>query len=135
MLKVRLQRVGRKNDPAFRLVLTDSKNSTKSGRTIEVLGSYNARRGEPALKEDRIKYWLSVGAKPSPTVHNLLISGNVITGKKVNVLPKKSLPVEVPAQEGSPAPSAEVKQEGSPEITPPSAASEEKAAASETSAA
>ncbi len=88
MLKVRLQRVGRKNDPSFRVVVTDSKNGPKSGKFIEVLGSYDARKGEPILKEERIKYWLSVGAKTSGTLHNLLISRKMIEGKKINVLPK-----------------------------------------------
>ena len=40
MLKVRLQRIGRKNDPSFRVVLTDSKNSTKSGKFLEILGNF-----------------------------------------------------------------------------------------------
>ena len=92
MLKIRLQRVGRKNDPSFRLVLTDSKNATRSGKFLEILGAYSARQGEPSLNGDRIKYWISVGAKPSDTVHNLLITKKVVTGKKVNVLPKKTVP-------------------------------------------
>jgi ribosomal protein S16 len=37
MLKIRLQRVGRKHEPTFRVVLTDSQNSTKSGRMLEIL--------------------------------------------------------------------------------------------------
>ena len=89
MLKIRLQRIGRKNDPAFRVVLTDSKNSTKSGRFLEILGTYNPKAGEKILKNDRIKHWLSVGAKLSDTMHNFLVHDNVIEGKKVNVLPKK----------------------------------------------
>ncbi|MBY0376838.1 30S ribosomal protein S16, partial [Patescibacteria group bacterium] len=44
-VKIRLQRIGRKNDPAFRVVLTDSKNSTKSGRFLEILGTYNPKAG------------------------------------------------------------------------------------------
>ena len=90
MLKIRLQRVGRKNDPSFRVVLTDSKNATRSNKFHEILGSYNARHGEPVLKADRIKYWIGVGAQPSGTVHNLLVGGKIITGKKINVLSKKS---------------------------------------------
>ncbi len=92
MLTIRLQRVGRKNDPSFRVVLTDSKNATRSGSFLEILGSYSARQGTPVIKADRVKYWMSVGAKPSDTVHNLLISEKVITGKKINVLPRKSPP-------------------------------------------
>ncbi|MCX6735510.1 MAG: 30S ribosomal protein S16 [Candidatus Parcubacteria bacterium] len=90
MLKIRLQRVGRKNDPSFRVVLTDSKNATRSNKFKEILGSYNARQGEPVIKGDRVAYWMSVGAKPSGTVHNLLISSKIISGKKINVLSKKS---------------------------------------------
>jgi small subunit ribosomal protein S16 len=92
MLKIRLQRVGRKNDPSFRVVLTDSKNATRSGKFLEILGSYSARQGEPVLSSERVKYWMSVGAKPSNTVHNLLIKEKVISGKKINVLPKKTVP-------------------------------------------
>ncbi|OGI56935.1 30S ribosomal protein S16 [Candidatus Nomurabacteria bacterium RIFCSPHIGHO2_02_FULL_37_13] len=89
MLKIRLQRIGRKNDPAFRVVLTDSKNSTKSGRFLEILGTYNPKAGEKNLENDRIKYWISKGAKCSNTMHNFLVHDKVIEGKKINVLPKK----------------------------------------------
>lgn len=89
MLKIRLQRIGRKNDPSFRAVLTDSKNSTKSGRFLEILGTYNPKAGEKNLNADRIKYWMGKGAKCSDTMHNFLVHDKVIVGKKVNVLPKK----------------------------------------------
>lgn len=89
MLKIRLQRIGRKNDPAFRAVLTDSKNSTKSGKFLEILGTYNPKAGEKNLLSDRIKYWLGQGAKCSDTMHNFLVQDKIISGKKVNVLPKK----------------------------------------------
>jgi small subunit ribosomal protein S16 len=89
MLKIRLQRIGRKNDPAFRAVLTDSKNSTKSGRFLEILGTYNPKAGEKKLDGERIKYWMSKGAKCSDTMHNFLIHEKIVSGKKINVLPKK----------------------------------------------
>jgi len=93
MLKIRLQRIGRKNDPAFRVVLTDSKNSTKSGKFLELLGTYDPKIAEKKnrikLIEDRIKHWMSVGAQCSDTVHNFLVHNKIIEGKKVNVLPKK----------------------------------------------
>ncbi len=90
MLKIRLQRVGRKHEPSFRLVLTDSKNSTKSGRSLETLGNYDARRGEKAeFKSERILYWLSKGAQTSTTVHNLLVTKDIVKGKKKNSLPLK----------------------------------------------
>lgn len=90
MLKIRLQRIGRKNDPAFRVVLTDSKNAAKSGKFKEILGSYNLKVGEVVFKADRIVYWMSKGAQVSDTVHNFLVHQKIIPGKKKNVLSKKS---------------------------------------------
>jgi small subunit ribosomal protein S16 len=89
MLKIRLQRVGRKHEPTFRVVLTDSKNSTKSGKIHEILGSYDPRKKTEAFQGDRIKDWMSKGAQLSGTIHNLLISHKIIDGKKINVLPHK----------------------------------------------
>lgn len=88
MLKIRLQRVGRKHEPSFRLVLTDSKNSTKSGRFKEVLGSYDPRKSTDSLDAERIKYWLSQGVSPTNTVHNLLVKHRIINAKKINVSAK-----------------------------------------------
>ncbi len=89
MLKIRLQRIGRTNDPAFRAVLTDSKNGTKSGKFLEIVGTYNPKMGETNFKSERIQYWISKGAQPSNTMHNFLVSKGIIEGKKKNVLPKK----------------------------------------------
>lgn len=91
MLKIRLQRVGRKNEPSFRVVLVDSKMGPKSGKALEVLGSHDFRegKGNNSLKADKIKYWVSKGAQVSETMHNLLVAEKIITGKKINVLPKK----------------------------------------------
>ena len=91
MLKILLQRIGRKNDPAFRVVLTNSKNSTKSGKFLEIVGTYNPKTKEKSFKEDRIKYWISKGAKTSDTVHNFLVDQKVILDKKINVLPMKKI--------------------------------------------
>ncbi len=92
MLMIRLQRIGRKNEPSFRLVLTDSKNAAKSGKFLEILGSHNFRKDGTVLKGDRIKHWIGMGAQVSDTAHNLLITQKVLTGKKKNVLPKKTVP-------------------------------------------
>ena len=90
MLKIRLQRTGRKNDPAFRVLLTDSKNSAKSGKVLEILGSYNVKTGEVLFKAERISHWIKNGAQVSDTVHNFLVSQKLIEGKKKNVLSRKS---------------------------------------------
>lgn len=100
MLAIRLQRVGRKNDPSFRVIVADSKLKPKTGNVLEVLGSYNARMGKPVINLDRAKHWMSVGAKASGTVHNLLVDLKAVSGKKINVLGKKTPIVkEAPAEE------------------------------------
>lgn len=91
MLKIRLQRVGRKHEPTFRVVVCESTRGPKSGDNIEILGSYDARdKNETKVDGDRVKYWISQGAQVSDTVHNLLINLGIIKGDKRNVLPKKS---------------------------------------------
>ncbi len=119
MLKIRLQRVGRKNDPSFRVVLTDSKRGPKSGDNIELLGSYNPHINKVQIDGDRVKHWISVGAQVSDTVHNLLIKEKIIEGKKINVLPKKSPIVKEATEE-------EKKAEEAKEETPVEEKTEEK---------
>lgn len=91
MLKIRLQRVGRKNEPSFRIVLVDSRMGPKSGKALELLGSHDFRegKGNNKINGERIKYWISNGAQVSETMHNMLVNEKIITGKKINVLPKK----------------------------------------------
>lgn len=90
MLKMRLQRVGRKNDPSYRVVVTDSRNGPQSGKSIDNLGSYSAKSNVFSVDGERAKDWIKKGVQVSPTVHNLLITNKIIEGKKINVLSKKS---------------------------------------------
>jgi small subunit ribosomal protein S16 len=72
-VKIRLKRVGAKNKPAFRVVVTDGR-SPRDGRFIEELGTYlPGKKGDNfTLDLDRIKYWLSKGAQPSETVASFI---------------------------------------------------------------
>jgi len=88
MLVIRLFRIGKKNQPFFKIIVTDKKNPVRGGRFVEELGFYNPLKKEKKLKTERIKYWLSVGAKPSATVQNLLIDEKVMEGKKVSLVVK-----------------------------------------------
>jgi small subunit ribosomal protein S16 len=90
MLMMRLQRVGRKNDPSFRIVVTDKRTGPKSDRHIDRLGSYNPKMNHVQIDAAKAKEWLAKGVQPSDTVHNILVGQKVIEGKKKNVLPKKS---------------------------------------------
>ena len=99
MLVIRFFRVGKKNQPSFKIVVTDKRKPPRAGRFTEEVGFYNPKTKEKVLKAERIKYWLSVGAKPSDTVHNLLISEKIVEGKKTPIYIKKTKKEEVPAAE------------------------------------
>ena len=89
MLMIRLQRFGKKNQPSFRVVVTDKRNSTKSGKTRETIGWYNPREHTHSIEKERVLYWLSQGAQASGTVHNMLVRNGVIKAVKIDVSPKK----------------------------------------------
>ena len=82
---IRFSRGGSKKRPYFRLVATDSR-SPRDSKFIEKLGTYNPLLAKEDLKRfvvnsERVKYWLSVGAKPSETVARLLRIAGVIDTK------------------------------------------------------
>ena len=83
MLKIRLQKFGKKNSPSFRIVLVEHTSSAKSGGFIEILGSYNPHLKQKSFKKERIQYWLSKGVQVSPTVFNLLVDEKIIEGNKI----------------------------------------------------
>lgn len=82
MLKIRLTRTGKRNKAQFRVVAAESSSPVK-GRCVEILGSIDPYLNKVILNEERIKYRLSQGAKPSATVHNLLVDKKIIDAKKV----------------------------------------------------
>ncbi|MFT5832293.1 MAG: small subunit ribosomal protein S16 [Candidatus Paceibacteria bacterium] len=122
MLMMRLQRVGRKNDPAYRIVVTDKRTGVKSDKHVDRIGSYNPKMGTIILDKEKAKQWLSQGVQASGTMHNILVSQGVIDAKKINVLPRKSPIVDPEAiKKAEEAAAAKLEAE--------KAAAEEKAAA------
>jgi small subunit ribosomal protein S16 len=89
MLVIRLQRVGKKHQASFKIVLQD-RRWKPSGKFLELLGFYNPISKEKSFQQERIKFWISKGAQPSPTLHNMFVDAKVIEGEKVKVWkPKK----------------------------------------------
>jgi small subunit ribosomal protein S16 len=115
MLKIRLQRIGRINMPSYRLIVVEHTEGPKTGKFTDIVGTYNPRAKERKLDEAKIKHWISVGAQPSDTVHNMLISAGIIQGKKINVLPKFVAPA-AEAVEAAPAPEAPAAEASPAEI-------------------
>ncbi len=80
---IRLTRIGTKNQAHYRLVLTDSKNAAKSGKFLEVLGSYDPKAGKTQFEIEKIKERISKGAQLSDTARQLLKKdGHLFSSKK-----------------------------------------------------
>jgi small subunit ribosomal protein S16 len=83
-VKIRFKRTGRKKNPSYRLVITDSR-CPRNGKEIEIVGTYHPTKeiGRFLCKEERIRYWLGVGAEPTERVAIILKKNNVITDSKI----------------------------------------------------
>lgn len=134
MLKMRLQRVGRRNNPLFRAIVIEGSEGPRSGKAVEVLGSYNPHTNAKEINTERASYWISKGAQPSGTMHNILVDLEVIKADKINVLPHKSPVVKESAEEdgGKDKPEeAKAEDSGEDEDTAKEAKEREEASAEE----
>ena len=125
MLMIRFQRIGRKNDPAFRMLVLEKASGPKAGKYVDLVGTYNPKTKAVTLQPERIKDWVAKGAQVSPSLMNLLISKGVFEGKKINVLPKKSAPAKEP--EAAPVAAPVEAPEAAPEVTAEEVATVEEA--------
>lgn len=113
-VKLRLTRVGKKKQPHYRIVATDSR-SPRDGRFIEILGHYNPRTEPSEIKVDNDKAvgWLRNGAQPSDRVRKILeISGawEQFTGQTVTPqapAAKSAAPAEPASSDETTAPTAD----------------------------
>lgn len=98
MLVMRLQRIGRKHQPSYRLVVAE-RRSKLGAPPREDLGAYDPFSKSNTFNAERVKYWFGKGAMPSATVHNMLIKIGVTRGKKIPLGQKKSKKTESVAPE------------------------------------
>ena len=90
MLVIRLQRVGKKHQVSYRIVLQD-KRWKPAGKVMELFGFYNPHSKEKQIQTERVKFWIAKGAQPSGTLHNMFVDMGVIKGEKVKLWnPKKA---------------------------------------------
>lgn len=80
MVKIRLTRLGRKNSPFYRIVISNAKEKRESN-FIEYVGNFSPLSKEINFEDERVKYWLSVGAQPTDTVRNLLVKKGLLEPK------------------------------------------------------
>jgi small subunit ribosomal protein S16 len=96
---IRLARYGAKKRPYYHVVVTDSRNARNSGNVLETVGKYNpmlAKTDEKrvVLNIERIKDWMSKGAKPSDRVYKFLANAGVVAARPVPNQTKKNQPSE-----------------------------------------
>jgi len=112
MLAIKLQRIGKKHQPSYRVVVAE-KRSKMLAPPVEDLGSYDPRTKATTVKNERVLHWIKMGAQPTVTAHNLLVKEGAITGAKLAVkMPKAVSKAEQPAVE-------EAKAEASAEAASP----------------
>ena len=104
--KIKLQRIGTRNRPAYRVVVQDEAFST-SGKVVEVLGQYNTLKEPTVFNVDREKTlaWIKKGAVPTGRVRILLGKAGILPPIDLASLPKRKKKGEAPA-ETAPAESA-----------------------------
>jgi small subunit ribosomal protein S16 len=133
MLVLRLLRIGKNNQPSYKVVVTQKTNPARGGRFVEQVGTYNPVTKERKMDKERIQYWLSKGVQPSATIHNFLIKDGILSGNKiakhkkskkpaVAAAPAAVKPAEAPAAPQPAAPAAEAP--ATPEAAPVAPAAE-----------
>jgi small subunit ribosomal protein S16 len=95
-LRIRLARAGAKKRPYYRIVVAEA-TAPRDGRFVEKVGTYNPMLPKEhadriRLVEDRIKYWLSVGAQPTDRVELFLANAKLVDPVQRPDQPKKSQP-------------------------------------------
>ena len=98
ILKIRLSRVGSKKRPFYLIVVTDSRNP-RDGRYIEKVGTHNPmvdkdHEDRVNIDAERVKYWLSVGAKPTDRVARFLAAMDLVGERKIPAQDKQAQPKE-----------------------------------------
>lgn len=115
MLRIRLQRRGKRNYATYRVVVAD-RHAPIKGRFVADVGHYNPHTNAFVVDGDKVVDWISKGAQPTATVHNLLVDNKVIKGEKVTSWsPKKKTSEDATEEKDAPkkdAEDTEKKEEG-----------------------
>ena len=136
-LKIRLARGGSKKHPFYRIVVAEA-SSPRDGRFVERLGSYDPmvpkdHENRVSLKDERIKFWMSKGAKPTLRVHKILAAAGLLDAPIIREQPikaapgKKRLERENEAKEAAEAPAEAAPAEAPTEAPAAKAPAEEPA--------
>jgi len=113
MLAIKLQRIGKKHQPSYRVVVAE-KRSKMAAPPVEDLGSYNPFTKTATVKKERVLHWVKMGAQPTITAHNLLVKQGIVTTPKIAIKMPKAVANVVEEKTTAPveaAPAAEASAE------------------------
>ena len=115
MLKIRLSMGGAKKRPVYKIVVADSR-FPRDGRFIEKVGLFNPllpkdRKERIKIETERVKYWISKGARPTMRVSRILGEAKVMPMPKAGNNPQKAIPKKDRKKDGQEAPKQEAKKE------------------------
>jgi small subunit ribosomal protein S16 len=125
MLAIRLQRLGRKGYPTYRLAVQDSHRHPSSGRVVTYLGSYNPHTKEVSIDAEKAQTYLNNGAQPTPRVAKLLGENNVMLPSWVKTAAPKTSALRNPEKLRKNQPKEEVVAETDEAATEDAPATEE----------
>ncbi len=125
MLAIRLQRLGRKAMPVYRVAVQESQRHPSSGRVVAYVGAYNPHTKEAKLDKEKIEFYLKNGAQPSPRVVRLLEADKVALPAWVKKADKnegkirhaEKLRKDQPKEEAKPVEAEAPAEEAAPEAT------------------
>ena len=122
MLKLRLSMGGTKKRPVYKIVVADSR-FPRDGRFIEKLGYFNPllpkdKKDRVGLESERIKYWLSQGAKPTTRVARILGENKLIEMPAAGNNPNKAIPKKDRKKQDAVAEKKEYKIRDAPKEAP-----------------
>ena len=115
MLKIRLSMGGAKKRPVYKIVVADSR-FPRDGRFIEKIGLFNPllpkdRKERIKIETERVKYWISKGARPTMRVSRILGEAKVMPMPKAGNNPQKAIPKKDRKKDGKEEPKTESKKE------------------------
>jgi len=102
MLAIKLQRIGKKHQPSYRVVVAE-KRSKMAAPPVEDLGAYDPRTKATTVKRERVLHWVKMGAQPTVTAHNLLVKQGTLTGAKIAVKMPKAVAKVAETKSAAPA--------------------------------
>ena len=115
MLKIRLSMGGAKKRPVYKIVIADSR-FPRDGRFIEKVGLFNPllpkdKKERIKIETERVKYWISKGARPTTRVSRILGEAKIMPMPKAGNNPQKAIPKKDRKKDGKEAPKQEPKKE------------------------